>query len=414
MAQKNEWVNQVIVVNGGKFEVTPPYADYVTVEAYHPATHMVDVFDVIHTQSVQDVIVKGNFAYVAAQDSIVMYNIDTYQRVAAVPDSGLNKLCLFNDRLIVTKQYPIKRFFAEVLDASNLALIARIQNISGDCGGVVIAADTAYIAVDSGYLGTHGKLAVINTTNWTLNREVDFGTSAIGIHDLYNYGGSIYCLNKTPYGGQDSSSITKYNSFTSTFTTKLLGVALGNGVGLLNNILYAQINNGIGTYNLETQQIVNPAVIPDPGVANHLFIVKGAVNYVDNQLYVNMGNEATFGVGIVTTAAGDSVTSFPEGVNAEAMAVDYRTPVGISNVTASSSVILYPNPVNDFLNIRMNDNSEITSVTISEMSGRTIYSMVCNSNERSLRISCSDFAPGIYLLSITNGSGVITRKFVKN
>src|ERR1035437_7340767 len=89
-AQKNEWVNQVIVANGGKFETIPPFADCVSVQKYDPVSHAVTVFDIIRTQSVQDLIIRGNFAYVAAQDSIVMYNLDTYHRVAAVPDSGLN------------------------------------------------------------------------------------------------------------------------------------------------------------------------------------------------------------------------------------------------------------------------------------------------------------------------------------
>jgi hypothetical protein len=174
--QRAEWVEQVIVCNGGKFESSPPYTDYVTVQSYDPVTLASVVFDEIKTQSVQDaVIYDQQFLYVAAQDSIIMYNLNTLQRVNAVSDSGISRLGLYLDKLVVTKQFPITRFFVEILDANNLSLIARIQNISGDCKGVTVWKDTIYVAVNGGFLGTEGKLAVISTGNWQLKREVNFG-----------------------------------------------------------------------------------------------------------------------------------------------------------------------------------------------------------------------------------------------
>ena len=150
-AQRNEWVNQVIIVNGGKFE-GPPYTDYVTVQKYDPVTHIVTVFDKIYTQSTQDVIIDGHFAYVAAQDSIIKYDIDTYQRVAAIADSGLAKLYKYGNKVLVSKQYPIKRFFLEVLD-DNLSLLARVQNISGECGGITSGEDTGLCCSDWRFCG---------------------------------------------------------------------------------------------------------------------------------------------------------------------------------------------------------------------------------------------------------------------
>lgn len=410
-AQKNEWVNQVIIANGGKYEFTPPYSDVVSIQTYNPTNHTVTVFDHIGTQSVQDLVIRGNYAYVAAQDSIVMYNIDTYTRVAAIPDSGLNKLAVYNDRLIVSKQYPIKRFFVEVLDATNLGLIARVQGISGECSGITTALDTAYVAVDSGYLGTHGKLAVLKTSDWTLVREIDLGEDAVGIHDLYNWGGNIYCINKTPYGGQDSASITRYNYYGGTFHTQMLDVTLGNGVGIVNNLLFTEMNNGIGNYNLQTEQIVNPAIVPDPGAASHMYILKGCVNYIDNQLYVNIGNQTNFGIGIVTDLAGDSITSFTEGVSAEAMAVDYRTPVGFQNTAAARTITVFPNPADQWLNIRSSET--ILEVAILDPAGRKIFTQGFSGDMRTVSMPCATLVTGLYLLEIRTAEGTITSKFMK-
>ena len=90
IAQKVEWVEQVIVGNGNKFEATPPYIDYVTVQTYDPSNGSTSVFDVIKTQSVQDVLIANQKIYVAAQDSIIMYDANTLLRLAAVADSGLS------------------------------------------------------------------------------------------------------------------------------------------------------------------------------------------------------------------------------------------------------------------------------------------------------------------------------------
>ena len=145
LCQDAEWVEQVIIANGNKYESTPPFVDFVTVQTYNPSTGATSVFDQIQTQSVQDVAIKNGKIYVAAQDSIVMYDANTLQRLAAVADSGLSRLYVFNNRLIVTKQYPVVKFFVEVLNASDLSLIARIQNISGECKGATVANQMEHI-----------------------------------------------------------------------------------------------------------------------------------------------------------------------------------------------------------------------------------------------------------------------------
>ena len=140
-AQDNVTVPQVIIGNGGRFETTPPFFDYVTMESYNTSTQTYTLFDTIYTQSIQDILVSDHYAYVAAQDSLVKYDLDTWQRVAAVADSGLSKLAIYNDKLIVTKQYPVSRFFVEVLNSSDLSIFSLIDNISGECGGAVAAND---------------------------------------------------------------------------------------------------------------------------------------------------------------------------------------------------------------------------------------------------------------------------------
>jgi len=410
-AQDNEWVNQVIVVNSGKFESSAPYFDYVTVESYNPATQVTNIFNTIYTQSAQDVVIKGNMAYVAAQDSIIMYNIDTYQRVAAVSDSGLSRLYLFNDKLVVTKKYPIKRFFVEVLNASNLALLAMVQNISGDCGAATSNKDTLYVAVNGGYSGLEGHLACISNSSWLLGREINFGTAAVGISDLYNYNGYLYSINQTPSGSSASGSITQYNLFYLNFNNILLSGKVGYGCGIKDNLLYLNFNGGIGSFDLNTLTIANGSIIPAP-MSSNLFINAGQIDYVNGNLYLDYGNRPpTFGIGIVASATtGDSLTSFPTGINAYSLAIDYRTPVGIQPANEDVSFRVFPNPAADFINVKF--DMPASQLTIKDIAGREIYHAATITG-KSLRIDCAGIPAGIYFITVSGEKGSSVRKFIK-
>jgi hypothetical protein len=413
-AQNSTTVRQVIIANGGKFESTPPYSDYVTIESYDLSTLAVTVFNTIYTQSVQDVLIHGNHAYVTAQDSVVMYNIDNYQRIAAVRDSGVNKMALCNGKLIVTKQYPIGRFRVEVLDANNLGLMALVDGIPGDCEGVAVYGDRAYVAVDSGYQGVNGRLAIIDTTNWTLTGIVNFGSSAVGSYSVYQYGGYIYCVNKTPFGGGNTGSITQYDPSTGLFVTNTMALNVGPGYGMSGNLLYLGIDKGIGSYNLDTQTMADTSIINYFGAAGSIEVHSVGLDYVNNKFYVNIGNRTSFGIGVVFSFAGDSLTSYATGVNSDACAVDFRTPTGFANsASVKDDISVYPNPVIDFIGINQSSASTLKEIKILDLTGRTIETRPVQQGENKIRISVSDYSSGVYLISFTTDQGTKVRKFIK-
>jgi hypothetical protein len=413
-AQNNTTARQVIIANGGKLENVPPYSDYVTVESYNLSTLAVNVFNTIYTQSVQDVLINNNHAYVTAQDSVVMYNIDNYQRLAAVRDSGVNKMALYNDKLIVTKKYPIGRFRVEVLDANDLGLMAFVDGIPGDCEGVVVYGNHAFVAVDSGSAGANGNLAIINTINWQLDTIVNFGPSAIGIYNVYSYGGYIYCVNRTPYGGGDIGSITQFNPATGNFVTNVMAVNIGAGIGIGGNLLYLGINKGIGSYNLNTQAIADTTIINYFGSIPNIEIHSAALDYINDKFYTNLGNRTSFAVGVVFSLAGDSLTSYATGLNPDACAIDFRTPTGVANQGSSQNAIsFYPNPVNDFIGINQNSTATLKEIKILDLTGRTIDTKSVQKGENNIRISVSDYPSGVYLISFTTDQGTKVRKFIK-
>jgi hypothetical protein len=413
-AQKSTEVRQVIIANGGKFEGSPPYTDYVTVESYNLSTSAVNVFGTIYTQSVQDVIINGNRAYVTAQDSIVIYNIDTYQRVLAVRDSGINKLAFVDDKLIITKQWPIGRFRVEVLNANDLSMMALVDGIPGDCQGVAVYGNKAYVAVDSGYQGIEGHLAVINMSNWGLEDFITMGRDAIGSYSVYPYGGYIFVVNKTPYGGGYTGSITRYNPNDGTFSNHVLNVQVGAGYGIKDNLLYLGMNMSIGSYNLDTQLIQDTSLIPFVGIPGSMEIHSAAVDYINDRFFINIGTRTFTDHGEVYSFAGDSITSYSTGISADACAIDFRNPTGVNNNNVQEQdVTIYPNPVSDHLGILTGKKFLPDEITIRDMTGRTVMTRPVQPNEKNIRISVSDFPSGIYLISFRTDQGTKVRKFIK-
>jgi hypothetical protein len=421
-AQSNTIAKQVIIANGGKFETAPPYSDYVTVESYDLTTMDVTVFNTIYTQSVQDILINNHYAYITAQDSIVLYNIDTYQRIAAVKDSGINQMALNHNQLIVTKQYPIKRFRVEVLDANTLGLLAFVDGIPGDCEGVNIYGGYAYVAMDSGYAGSQGRLAVIDTSTWTVDTIVNFGPSGIGIYSVYQYGGYIYTVNVTPYGAGNIGSITKFNPGNYSFTTNTFGLALGPGYGIDGNLLYLGVTSGtgggersgIGAYNLDTQIMQDTDIIHFTGQTGSVEIHSVGLDFVNKKFYTNLGNRTSFGIGVVFSFTGDSLTSYSDGINPDACAVDFRTPTGIiGQGRIMDDISIYPNPADDFININLNSPATSEVIKILDLTGRVIETRQVQKNENRIRMDIATCSSGVYLISFTSDEGTKVRKFVK-
>ena len=101
-------------------------------------------------------------------------------------------------------------------------------------------------------------------------------------------------------------------------------------------------------------------------------------------------------VSTATYACYDSTTSAGHVVYVES---------GVNNVTTKGTFTVYPNPANSVLNIT---GSNITSVTINNLLGQTVYTHEYNSSQ--VQVNVADLPKGMYLVRI-NGSEV--RKFIK-
>lgn len=412
---QSTYIKQIITGNSGKFEFTPPYLDFVTLQSYNPENGNSQPLHTVFTQSVQDICLQGHVAYIAAQDSIIKFNLNTNQRMAAIADSGLSKLFLIKGKLLVSKQYPITTFYAEVLDTANLSLVASVSGISGDCGNMVAAGDSLYLAVNGGWMGTEGKIAVIGTNNWTLTREISFGPDAIGMLGVYHFNNKLFTVNKSPYTTPDLGSISTYNLDDHTIVNTIIHKNVGIGAGVDGHLLYFGLDYGIGAFNMNTTLVEDTAVVADPGSAIFRYITSAAVDTLNKRLYMNVGDYASPGTCLVYTLAGDSVTSYATGISTDAVAVDYRVaPVGIvDREQESMRLAVYPNPVTDQLSVTIATQLPIYELHITDLMGQTVLIQQGSDECRIMSVQVSNLPAGLYFITVVSGEISCTGKFLK-
>jgi hypothetical protein len=120
------------------------------------------------------------------------------------------------------------------------------------------------------------------------------------------------------------------------------------------------------------------------------------------------------------TLIGDSnkptVSSLPElrikGTPPNKMVYKFTsTWVGVSE-QAATEFSVYPNPVQNWLNLSLNQKSERVEVQILNLLGEELYSKLYTNTDR-IKLDAGYLEPGTYLVKIRGSESVSTKKFVK-
>lgn len=79
--------------------------------------------------------------------------------------------------------------------------------------------------------------------------------------------------------------------------------------------------------------------------------------------------------------------------------------------SSSANISIYPNPVNDILNV-LSPDFELESVTITDINGRIVKNV--NANNTRKEINVSDLNSGVYFVNVNTVDGSVVKKFIKN
>jgi len=86
---------------------------------------------------------------------------------------------------------------------------------------------------------------------------------------------------------------------------------------------------------------------------------------------------------------------------------------GITFTESETSITIYPNPAKDYLYVDMKNNLEPIGLRIVNTEGRTVMDFVVEPNTQQKILDFSEFAQGVYFITVTMNGKTLNRKIVK-
>lgn len=402
-ALRGQTIRQAIIANGGVFGND----NFATIAAWDPQNNNYFVFDSIPATSVQDVVIEGNVAYVAADSTIRAYDLDNFSTLATTTMTGVRKLALWNDKLIATRGFPVGSEYVKVLDKASLVETATIGGLSDECEGVVVVDDTAYVAVPGNFLANNGYFAIIDLPNANLLAEIDLDTLGTGISRLFYHPAtnSVYSLNTLGFGSA-TGAITSYAIGSRNPVTTQLSFSVGSIGGLWQDKLYSGFDGNFAAVELPGFSLVNPPIASGSWAA-------GIPDTTRQAFYLTETDYFSYGLLRAFDANGNQTDSLAVGISPEALAVDYRVAISAENpLLEALQITAYPNPTTDILYIDSRETRrQIQGLELIDLAGRVLVTQAWTAGTN--RLDLGSIPAGSYFLRLNTNSGAFLKPIIK-
>lgn len=205
---------------------------------------------------------------------------------------------------------------------------------------------------------------------------------------------------------------------------RMLGGASGTTVGTEVFVKLYSIDATTGDFVFESESDPYIVTAADLNV-NKMLMLNVPVNLVANTTYLAVMGAYSQGLKVVNAGSSEPQTSFFFDYFDNTWYYQTGTPwvrmnfdptIGINEESASIATLVYPNPANEVLNVKMEINNATTGViAIYNAAGSKVKETSFNaSNGVSVeQVSINDLSSGLYTVKITTNDGFATRKFTK-
>jgi len=402
-AFSQNYLNQVLVLNEGYFDYqTNQIIDPVTIGSYDPSTQIYSVVSTLNGMRFgSDLIIDGNFYYVAADSKIYKMDLNTHQELSSVVCPGVRNLGVYQNKLVATRGEYLTTYdsYLHIYDATTLSLIQAIDTISGPkwaSQNIVVDGSIAYIAINNGYEwgNEKGLIGKLNLDNLSYGNEVDLGPDGKNPDNLMKLGDFLYTVNNKDWSNASVSKVALNGS--SNTTVNLQSAATGCGTSALRDdklVYQISMETTLNEFDINLMNLSGP-------ISGH------SINYyelaqepVSGQLYTSETDFFSFGKIHIFDDNNTELSNFNVGISPGTIVFDVRPSVGLTE--QENSLVIYPNPTNNILNLSFYSSGK---VRIIDFSGKEVLSGF----EKSIDVS--QLKNGAYLLE---NQGLFY-KFLKN
>jgi len=205
---------------------------------------------------------------------------------------------------------------------------------------------------------------------------------------------------------------------------RMLGGASGTTVGTEVFVKLYSVDATTGDFVFESESDPYIVTAADLNV-NKMLMLNVPVNMLPNTTYLAVMGAYSQGLKVVNAGSSEPQTCFFFDYFDNTWYYQTGTPwvrlnfdptIGINEETASIATLVYPNPANEVLNVKMEINNATTGViAIYNAAGSKVKETSFNAaNGISVeQVSINDLSAGLYTVKITTNDGFATRKFTK-
>ena len=394
-----QYVHQVLIANEGFFDFqTNAIIEPATIGTYNPTTQTYVVVDTLDGQRFSsDVIIDGNFYYVAADTKIFKYDLNTHQEVASVTLTGVRNLAIAGDKLIATRGEYLQTFdsYLLVFDKNTMQLLAALDTTVGPkwaTQNIVVVNNIAYVAVNNAYEwgNEKGLIGQLDLNTLQYGNEIDLGPEGKNPDNLFLFNNELVTVNNKDWSG---ASVSKISLNGNVNTQNLANAVTGCGTSALRDdklVYQISMENTLNDYSLLNMAYEGPV----NGITENFYDL--AQDPVSGNLYASNTDFFSTGKVYVFSPNNNELTQFNAGVSPGTIVFDVRSSVGVHEV--ESKVAVYPNPCAD--QIQISGLTPNTSYTLTDAAGTAMH----KGSETVL--SLTHFASGIYFLNV---NGTLTK-----
>jgi hypothetical protein len=402
-AFSQNYLHKVLVLNEGYFDYqTNQIIDPVTIGSYDPSTQIYSVVSTLNGMRFgSDLIIDGDFYYVAADSKIYKMDLNTHQELSSVVCPGVRNLGIYQNKLVATRGEYLTTYnsYLHIYDATTLSLIQAIDTISGPkwaSQNIVVDGSIAYIAINNCYEwgNEKGLIGKLNLDNLSYGNEVDLGPDGKNPDNLMKSGDFLYTVNNKDWSNASVSKVALNGS--SNATVNLQSAATGCGTSALRDdklVYQISMETTLNEFDINLMNLSGP-------ISGH------SINYyelaqepVSGQLYTSETDFFSFGKIHIFDDNNTELSNFNVGISPGTIVFDVRPSVGLTE--QENSLSIYPNPTNENLYLS-GFSSEKTRIL--DLSGKEVISTF----EKTVNVS--NLKNGAYLLE-NNGK---CYKFIKN
>ncbi|MDP5067057.1 MAG: T9SS type A sorting domain-containing protein [Crocinitomicaceae bacterium] len=397
-----QYVHQVLIANEGFFDFqTNAIIEPATIGSYNPQTQAYVVVDTLDGQRFSsDVLIDGDFYFVAADTKIFKYNLNTHQEVGSISLPGVRNLAIAGDKLIATRGEYLQTFdsYLQIFDKNSLQLIAALDTNNGPkwaTQNIVVVNNIAYIAVNNAYEwgNEKGLIGQLDLSTLQYGSEIDLGAEGKNPDNMFLYNNELYTVNNKDWSG---ASVSKVSLNGAVNTQNLANAVTGCGTSALRDdklVYQISMENTLNDYSLLNMTLVGPVA----GITNNFYDL--AQEPISGNLYASATDFFSTGSVSIFDNANNLVDQFSAGVSPGTIVFDVRSSVGLTE--HNTTIGVYPNPSNGVFQIAGLTTGE--TYQVSNATGKVIF------EGQTSTFDLSAFEAGVYLIQTPSGQARVLK-----